>query len=308
VNGLPFPLGERLGVGGFAEVYAVEGREQATVVKVARSAAPVPRGITGGVFFAHGVRFHTGSHASWTPKPNDVLAAEAGLLRRISHAAFPRVLDQGSTADGRSYLLLQRIEGVTWREALSGAAPPGLGEFRKLVEALDQVEHSGQLSWHGDIKPENLMLTSDRAVHVLDPASGFVDRGSGMRVRSLLATEAYNPTFETSDVFALGLLLIELLGGQHPLLAAPAEGEPTHSLSPALLQRLNDEWTAGRTSALLQRIRTMKLPSEQSPTLSKTLEEVALRCLSLKRDGRHGLDMTKPFESVGALGVALRNQ
>jgi serine/threonine protein kinase len=200
---------------------------------------------------------------------------------------------------------MEHIPGTTWRQALSSQVPPGLKEFRKLVLALAEVSDSGQLRWHGDLKPENLMLTPMRDVVVLDPASGCVELGPNKQPQSLLATAWYNPAFETNDFFSLGLILVEILTGEHLLLAASSRDEDaTRSLGATLQEWLSVARVTGRGSPLLRRIASMKLPRELNPSLSQAIEDLALKCMSLVRRG-DSLDRIDTFRSPRELAEAI---
>jgi serine/threonine protein kinase len=301
---LPFSVGERLGGGTFADVYEVVGRS--AVVKIARSEARDDPQATGAVFGARGVSFVTGSQVPWNVQPAVVVEREQAVLKGISHKAFPKVLEVGKEGNPpRSWFTMEHIPGTTWRQALSSQVPPGLKEFRKLVLALAEVSDSGQLRWHGDLKPENLMLTPMRDVVVLDPASGCVELGPNKQPQSLLATAWYNPAFETNDFFSLGLILVEILTGEHLLLAASSRDEDaTRSLGATLQEWLSVARVTGRGSPLLRRIASMKLPRELNPSLSQAIEDLALKCMSLVRRG-DSLDRIDTFRSPRELAEAI---
>lgn len=305
LKSLPFPVGARLGGGAFAEVFAVDTKK--AVLKVALDERRSGDSLTGAAFFAKGVQFATGSSSEWRPSPSAVLAKEAAVLKGISQPAFVKVIDQGViAATKRQWVLFERIEGVTWREAMAGDKPPGLAEVRQLVTALAEAQTSKQLAWHGDLKPENLLLTPKRVVRIIDPTSGCVEKDAAGQVGSMLTTDWYNPAFETSDLPSLGLVLIEVLTGSNCLLSAsPEVANSTRVLGPKLKAWLNAARVTGRASRVLQRLATMALPRELLPSMPAAVEAVALKCLSLANTPT-GLEMTEPYGSMAALAAALK--
>jgi serine/threonine protein kinase len=294
----PYQLGERIGGGAFCEVFAVP--ERGGVLKVPRPQARLEALGTGVVFNALGFRLGGGPSDPWVPEPAVVLRRETEALRRISSPAFPKVLASSNETRAVPWLLLKRIEGHTWRHALN-STPPTLAHFSALLAALVEVNASGKLSCHGDIKPENLMLTPSGKVVILDPSSGCATRSASGAIEAMLTTEWYNPAFSSSDVFSLGVLLCELVTGQNCLLSASARIEDAkRRLGPELTKYLSHAREAGHASPVLQRLSTMDLPREMMPTMSERLETIILKCMMLRRDG-DALELTSPYESVAAL-------
>jgi serine/threonine protein kinase len=302
LRGLPFQVGDQLGGGAFSDTWLVPERN--AVLKVALPELRSEEGATNGVFFARGVQFNTGSTSRWRPQPSEVLATEAQLLQRVTHPAFVKVLEVGPGNDShRPWVLLEHIKGVTWREALGSGRRPGLAEFSKLVAALAAARRSGQLDFHGDVKPDNLLITPSGDVRIIDPTGGSVLRDEGGRVISLLTTEWYNPAFLASDVFSLGVLLIETLTRAHPLVTAP--GSPRRACGSKLANWLDMALVLGNASPVLQRLGTMTLPREVTSSIPEPVERVALKCMALERTPT-GLERVDPFEGPEAIEAALK--
>jgi predicted ATPase len=174
---------------------------------------------------------------------------------------------------GQPYLALEFIDGQTFR-ALAGQARPLaalLPLVRQVARALSVAHAAGIV--HRDIKPENLIVRPDRLVKVLDfglarllPASAVqalaqpsraTDPGTLIGTLRYMAPEqARGETVDAAaDIFALGLVLYELVTGQHPF---PADSE--HGVLQAIVRdtpvppaRLNPEVPPG-LGALIQRM------------------------------------------------------
>lgn len=150
--------------------------------------------------------------------------AERRTLARLEHPGIARILDGGRTGQGLHYLVMEYVEGLAIdahmaRHALDARARVAL--LRDVCAAVADAHR--KLVLHCDLKPANVLVDDSgrarlidfgiaRLRGVIDPAlpHGFT-RGYASPQR--LAGEA--PTV-ADDVYALGVMLAELLGGQRP--------------------------------------------------------------------------------------------
>ena len=151
--------------------------------------------------------------------------AERALLARLSHPNIASVLDGGTAADGRPYLVLRYIDGVPitrYAERLTVAGR--LRVFLKVADAV-QVAHS-HLVVHRDIKPSNVLVGADGEpilldfgiAKLLDNMASDADRtrtGRMLHTPSHAAPEQVRgePVTTATDVYGLGALLFEMLSG-----------------------------------------------------------------------------------------------
>ena len=170
--------------------------------------------------------------SSGPSEPMARLRQEAGVLARLDHPGIAAVLGQGKTADGRAFLIMEFVEGRPLLEHVQGAA---LGLSARLALFLDvcaAVQHAhDHRILHRDLKSTNILVTMEgRAVivdfgiaKVLDPAGGVVTPAG---VRLLTPANAApeqitgGPPSTGTDIYALGLLLYELVTGVAPLSTA----------------------------------------------------------------------------------------
>lgn len=160
---------------------------------------------------------------------------EAVTLAALSHPNIVSVQDYGHTR-GKPFLVMELLEGRTLRELIDAegalAVPRALSLAREVLHALAYAHNLGIV--HRDLKPANLLvqaLPSHEHVKVLDfgfvkllPGS-YLDRGVQLsRVGFTFGTPAYmSPEHATggnvdgrSDLYALGILLFEMLAGEKP--------------------------------------------------------------------------------------------
>jgi serine/threonine protein kinase len=201
-------LGDRIGSGGMADVYeAIDTRLRRPVaVKV----------------------FRPGSD----PDTEDRLAAEAVLLARLEHPGLVRVYDSGCH-DDRTYLVMRLIDGPTLRGLLTGGPLPErrVAELgTALAQALTHVHRAGIV--HRDIKPSNVLLDPAGDPHLAD--FGIARLANATRRTepdALTGTAAYLAPEQVegqhvgppTDVYALGLVLLECLKGELEYQGTPLE-------------------------------------------------------------------------------------
>ncbi len=186
---------------------------------------------------------------------------ERQILSRLEHPGIARLLDGGSAADGRPFFVLELVEGVPIDEHCRSRGL-GLEERLRLLQsvcaAVDSAHH--RLVVHRDLKPANILVTADGTVKLLDFGiskllSGEEDEETAhlTQLGARVLTPAYaapeqilgEPVTTATDVYALGVLLFELITGALP------HARENRSLS-SLASGVSRE-TAERPSGVLKR-------------------------------------------------------
>jgi non-specific serine/threonine protein kinase/serine/threonine-protein kinase len=152
---------------------------------------------------------------------------ERQILAAFDHANVARLLDGGATADGRPYLVMEYVDGhpiTEYCEKRALTIPERLKLFRTICSAV-QYAHSN-LVVHRDLKPGNILVTTAGEPKLLDfgiarllepdacatiPSMRFMtpECASPEQVRGAPITTA-------ADIYALGVLLYQLLAGEPP--------------------------------------------------------------------------------------------
>jgi len=154
---------------------------------------------------------------------------ERRILARLAHPNIVRLLDGGLSADARPYYVMEYVDGQAITEH-AAACKPGVRERVALVaKVADAVAYAHtQLVVHRDLKPSNVLVDAAQQPHVLDfgiaklleESGDAALTSTGMRVLSpaYAAPEQVlgEPIGTATDVYALGLMLCELLVGQLP--------------------------------------------------------------------------------------------
>jgi serine/threonine-protein kinase len=204
-----YRLTELLGIGGMGAVYAGAHRNGLRVaVKVL--------------------------HAEVAASPD--LAArflrEGYVANRIDHPGIVRALDDDTAEDGAPYLVMELFDGETLEaRAHREDAPLSPGEIAAIGVALLDVLAAAHAAGvvHRDVKPENVLLTTDGRLKVLDfgiarvaDATGgglATEYGSSLGTPLYMAPEQALGRVEDidgrTDVFGVGATLFRLLAGRH---------------------------------------------------------------------------------------------
>jgi serine/threonine protein kinase/Tfp pilus assembly protein PilF len=160
---------------------------------------------------------------------------EGTILARLTHPNIARLIDAGVSNAGQPYLVLERIDGrhidrFCDEERLSVDA-----RVRLFLDVQAAVAHAhANLIVHRDLKPSNVLVTASGEVKLLDFGIAKLieedaalatlltpESGSAMTPKYAAPEQIAGGAITTAtDVYALGVLLYELVAGQHPAGAA----------------------------------------------------------------------------------------
>lgn len=194
---------------------------------------------------------------------------EARAAARLSHPNVVSVFDQG-TDNGRPYMVMEYVEGSTLRNLITREAPMepqrALDLLVPVTAAVAAAHEAGII--HRDLKPENVLISTRGQIKVADfglarAVTAHTATANGMLIGTVsyiapeLVTHGHADT--RCDVYALGVLLFEMLTGRKPhtgdtpiqvayshvhneitapSASAPAQWRDTRSRVPAFLDAL----------------------------------------------------------------------
>jgi hypothetical protein len=153
------------------------------------------------------------------------LRREARAAGRLVHPGIARVLDLGEDG-GRPYLVMELLHGESLAARLARAGPLAPAEAVRVVaaaaDALDAAHRAGIV--HRDVKPGNVFVAGGGDVKLLDFGIASAAGDTAVTGGDLLGTAAYlapervlgHDATPAADVYALGVLLYELLAGRPP--------------------------------------------------------------------------------------------
>jgi serine/threonine-protein kinase len=161
---------------------------------------------------------------------------EASIVARLEHRAIVPVHDYGEY-QGIPYIVMRYMDGGSVDDLLSKSPiPPGqtLQIIQQIAPALDYAHREGVL--HRDLKPSNILLDSNEDAYITDFGIARIlgTNTNRLTTSGVVGTPSYMSPEQAqghdldgrSDVYALGVVLFEMLTG-----ARPFEGETPYSVA-----------------------------------------------------------------------------
>lgn len=257
----------------------------------------------------------------------DVIArfeAERQALAMMDHPNIARIFEAGSTDGGQPYFAMEYVDGVPITDYCA-QRKSSIGErLRVFLDVCSAVQHAHQKGiLHRDIKPSNVLVadhdeTATAKVidfglaKAVDSAQLLTDKTVQTHVGQVLGTLKYMSPEQAStseadidtraDVYALGVMLYELLTGETPLNEAAIKDEGVLTI----LERIRDYEPIRPSVLLLADKDRSDIVSAERGTSSTSLQSllrgdldwVVMKALEKDRDRR--------YESVGSLADDVR--
>lgn len=179
---------------------------------------------------------------------------EARAVNIVQHPGVVRIFDFGKLPTGEPYLTMEFLDGGTLRDRLTREGRLNEHETMRLarqVASAVAAAHAKQII-HRDLKPENVMIVQDadmpegERVKVLDFGIAKVDSTARGRAETVAHTMLGTPLYmspeqcrglktinDRTDVYALGIMMFEMLSGQPPFVSdAPGDIVGMHMFKP----------------------------------------------------------------------------
>jgi serine/threonine protein kinase len=244
--------------------------------------------------------------------------AERQALAVLDHPGITRVFDAGTTDDGRPFFVMEFVRG----EPLTAYCDRHLLTIRErlglVVQVTKAVQHAHQKGiLHRDLKPSNILVAASdgqTTVKVIDfglakALTGGVLPEVSQGGHSTIGTPLYMAPEQAeslsdidtrADVYAIGVILYELLTGSTPILEVTLRNAAYHEMlrlirdvdPPTPVARLSGDTALDR----LAQVRQIQ-PDQLKRTVRGDLEWVTMKCLEKDRDRR--------YESASAITAEL---
>ena len=156
-----------------------------------------------------------------------LFTTEASLAGKLDHPHIVQIFDAAAD-DDHAYIVMEYVEGGTLQRFTKSDNLLGIGDVIELVykcaRALDYASQQGVI--HRDIKPANIMLKGHNDVKIADFGSAAIAKAETTMIDGI-GTPAYmspeqhmnKPLNHQTDIYALGIVLFQLLTGRAPFKA-----------------------------------------------------------------------------------------
>jgi len=224
--------------------------------------------------------------ASQRDKYRERFYREASAAGQLLHPAIAKVFDVGHTDDGTPFLVMEYVKGENLRELLDNGEPTladTLRIARDVLEALGFAHAQGIV--HRDVKPSNIMVTSERRGKIMDFGIAHVMGSELTTGGDLLGSPYYmapeqlakGPITARTDLFSFAVVLYRMLTG-----VLPFTGDSFAAVAHAVLHE------------------KPVAPERLNPAISSALSNLVLHCLEKSPEGRAG----SALEVLRALAAA----
>lgn len=197
---------------------------------------------------------------------------EAQAAAGLTHPNVVNVFDVGES-QGIHYIVMELVEGITLKEYISKKGKLSVKEATSIAiqvsMGLEAAHNHGIV--HRDVKPQNIIISTDGKVKVTD--FGIARAASSNTISSnVMGSVHYSSpeqvrggySDEKSDIYSLGITMYEMVTG-----VVPFEGDTTVSIA---IKHLQEE---------------MEPPSDYTPDLPYSLEQIIFKCTQKSVDRRY---------------------
>lgn len=158
---------------------------------------------------------------------------ESKAISILNHPNIVKVWDV-STYEGRPYIVMEYIDGITLKEYLNQRGGPLTWKevvhfISKVLSALEHAHSKGIV--HRDVKPQNIMLLADGNIKMMDFGIARFSRSQSHTIsdKAIGSVHYISPeqakgdlTGATADIYSVGIMMYEMLSGRLPFLSDSA--------------------------------------------------------------------------------------
>jgi serine/threonine protein kinase len=304
-----YTIKEILGEGSFSWVFRAVHTDGFTskAIKVAKPLEAVAEGGPTSCIPTNAVVAKGGAVVELSPDTEQLLMLQARKLQAISDPQLISIEEISARPGGSYYRMPVLTGGHTLRQYMS-AGPVAIDVLLDIALCMDRLLEDTQFGYHGDLKPENIMVTPSGMV-LIDPGYfGTLDTFKSGAKQALtncaVTTPIYYPMLEPDDLLALGLIMWEIACRDHPLGRRAYSGDfDRRSVGEELWNLVKSQETQGKY--FLSAVLGLRRPSLVRPGMPSEIEELLLKALRLSFLPDGTLNLTEGFKNFAEFAAAI---
>jgi eukaryotic-like serine/threonine-protein kinase len=208
---------------------------------------------------------------------------ERQILAGLDHPNIARILDGGNTEDGRPFYVMEYVAGSAIDEYCSRTAADVSTRVRMITDVCHAVDylHAHAIA-HRDIKPNNILVTPEGRVKLVDFGIAKIDTVDGLVASpsppgqpTMIMTPGYAspeqlngaPSGKSGDLYSLAVVLYQLLTGRLPYVDEHGRPNLSAQLSGGAPEPPSKEWKSGTNRV----IRTTDSKRTSHPDLDRVI-------------------------------------
>lgn len=202
---------KRIGEGGFSEVYKVE---------LANDPSPIKT--------VYALKYFIIKNENERESTLNRFKQEIDIMKRVNSKYFPKYIDSYFN-DEEQYVVMEYVDGINLKDHVkrNGKLIPREAVLitEQICEAIHELHSCGII--HRDIKSNNIIVTKENEIKILDFGLSLAEDSQRFTQATKVVGSVYymapelcktnNAPSVRSDIYALGILLFELLTGRYPI-------------------------------------------------------------------------------------------
>ena len=227
---------------------------------------------------------------------------EREVLARLEHPRIARLIDGGTTGEGRPWFAMEFVEGEPidcYADAHGLSVGARIELFLQVCRALDYAH--GRLVMHRDIKPSNILVTADGQAKLLDFGLGRMLQPVTADATQTQGTRWFTPQYASpeqvrgdtmtvaSEVYQLGVLLYRLLCDRTPFdFTGASTGQIMEAICEVDPRKPSNVWHGRSTQRSDAQKPAPGIPADaMARRLRGDLDNIALKALAKKPEDRY---------------------
>jgi serine/threonine protein kinase len=302
-----YVIKELLGEGSFSWVFRAIHNDGFTVkaIKVAKPPEAVAEGGPTSCIPTNAILHVNNNVSDLDPDTEQLLMLQAKKLQGLNDPQMMSI-EEISARSGGCYYRMPALTGQTLRQYMNSGPVP-IDVLLDIALCMDRLNEDDAFDYHGDLKPENVMVTPSGMV-LLDPGYfGELDTIKGgtkqLLTNCAITTPIYYPFLKPDDQLALGLIMWEIACRDHPLARRAYSGDfDRDKVGDDLFELVTTLEKDGKYfySAILG----LSKPEDLRPGIPKECQDLLLKALRLKFEGNQ-LMLDEGFKNFAEMAAAL---